>query len=162
QHLLPAAFVELEVRHHRVRRLLIVVEHIVAAHGADLGWILHAQQPARRVHLVHALIADIAVAVIPEPVKVVVEAITRELAVGRGGAAPGRSARLPARAPPPCGRSCCAPCNTVRARDTYPRSHRPASASPPLAWSPTTGRWCRAVPCGCSDVPPPAVAALRR
>ena len=74
-HLLLAALVELERAVERVGRLLVVVEHEVAADGADLGRILHAQAPAGDVHFVDALVAEIAVAVIPEPVPVVVEAV---------------------------------------------------------------------------------------
>ncbi len=37
--------------------------------------ILHAQAPARDVHLVDALVAQVAVAGVPEPVPVVVEAV---------------------------------------------------------------------------------------
>ena len=83
-HLLLAALVEFEGGVQGVGRLLVVVEHEVAADGADLGRILHAQAPARDIHLVDALVADVAVAVVPEPVPVVVEAILRELVLGRG------------------------------------------------------------------------------
>ena len=42
--------------------------------------ILHAEAPARDVDFVDALVAEVAVAVVPEPVPVVVEAILGELA----------------------------------------------------------------------------------
>ncbi len=74
-HLAPAVVVELEGAVQRVGRFLIVVEHEVAADGADLRRILHAQTPARHVHLVDALVAQIAVAGVPEPVPVVVETV---------------------------------------------------------------------------------------
>ena len=73
--LLLAALVELEGAVQGVGRFLVVVEHEVAADGADLGRVLHAEAPAGDVHFVDALVAEIAVAVVPEPVPVVVEAI---------------------------------------------------------------------------------------
>ena len=48
------------------------------------------QAPAGHVHLVHALVADVAVAVVPEPVPVVVEPVRVEGAQRRR-AEPGRS-----------------------------------------------------------------------
>ena len=83
QHGALAVFVELEGAVEGVGRLLVVVEHEVAADGGRLHGILHAQSPARHVHLVDALVAQVAVAVIPEPVPVVVEAVHGELALGR-------------------------------------------------------------------------------
>ena len=77
QLLLPSVL-ELERHQLRVRRLLIVVEQIVPAHRADLGRVLHAECRARRMDLMGALVADVAVAVVPLPVPVVVEAILRE------------------------------------------------------------------------------------
>jgi len=50
----------------------------VAADGAHFARVLHAQAPTRNVQLVDALIAQIAVAVIPEPVPVVMEAVPCE------------------------------------------------------------------------------------
>ena len=64
------------------------------------------EAPARHVHLVHALVADVAVAVIPEPVPVVVEPVLGEFVL-RAPAQPQivmharRNRRRPA-----CGRSC--------------------------------------------------------
>lgn len=59
---------------------MVVVEHEVAADGADLGGILHAEAPA---HFVDALVADVAVAVFPVPMPVVVEAVFGERPFGR-------------------------------------------------------------------------------
>ena len=78
QHFLFPAVFELERGDLRIGRLLVVVEQIVPAHRADLRGVFHAEGEARRVDLVGALIADVAVAVIPLPVPVVVEAIARE------------------------------------------------------------------------------------
>src|SRR5262249_8956539 len=77
-HLLAAVFVEFERAVEGVRRLLVVIEHELSADGADLGRILHAQAPAGDIHLVDALIAQIAIAVSPIPVPVIVEAILFE------------------------------------------------------------------------------------
>ena len=55
----------------------------MAADGAHLGWIFHTQSPARHVHLMDALIADVAVAVIPEPMPVVMEAVLGECVLRR-------------------------------------------------------------------------------
>ena len=82
-HLLLAAIVEFEAGAQGVGRLLVVVEHEVAADGADFGGILHAQSPAGHVHLVNALVADVAVAVVPEPMPVVVKAVRRECVLRR-------------------------------------------------------------------------------
>ena len=47
---------------------------------------LHAQTPARNVHFMDALVAQIAVAGVPEPVPVVMETVLRELRSGAGPA----------------------------------------------------------------------------
>src|SRR5581483_12463494 len=82
QHALASAFGKFEGRDHRVRRLLVVIKHIMPAHGRYTSWVFHAKSPASQIHLVDALVADVAVAVIPEPVPVVVEAIARECVFG--------------------------------------------------------------------------------
>ena len=90
--------------------------------------ILHAQPPARDVHLVDALVARVAVAVIPEPVPVVVEAIARERRARAPGPATDRSARPRAPAPRACGRWCRATCSRARATCRRRRS-RPRASS---------------------------------
>src|SRR5207248_8649300 len=76
-------FIEFEVRGERVRRLLIVIEEEVAADGADLGRIFYAEQPAGCVDLVDALVSDVAIAVIPEPVEIVMKPVPGELVLRR-------------------------------------------------------------------------------
>src|SRR5215472_11439142 len=83
EHLLFAAFIELETCSHGIGRLLVVVEQEVPADRADLCRILHAEQPPRRIDLVHTLVAEVAVAVIPEPVKIVMESISRKVSPWR-------------------------------------------------------------------------------
>src|SRR5262245_7497622 len=56
----------------------------MATHRKDLGRQRHAHAPAADVHLVNALVADVAVAVVPVPVPVVVKAVGIEWARGRG------------------------------------------------------------------------------
>src|SRR5947209_13691461 len=86
EHFLFASVVELEGAVQSVGRLLIVVEHEMAANRADLGRELHAQAPARDIHLMNALVPEIAVAGIPEPVPVVMETVLRERTLrGRAG-----------------------------------------------------------------------------
>src|SRR5882672_5829035 len=82
-HHLLAVLVEFEVGHLGVRSDLIVVEHKMAAHRKDLGRQRHAQAPAADVHLVNALVADVAIAVVPIPVPVVVKAVGIERTRGR-------------------------------------------------------------------------------
>ena len=84
QHLLLPAAVELPGGGDGVGRLLVVVEHEVTAHGADLGRVGHAQAPALHVDLVQALVPHVAVAVFPLPVEVVVEPVPREGAYAGG------------------------------------------------------------------------------
>src|SRR6185312_3944868 len=72
---------------------LAVVRITEAAAEADdrNGHALHTQAPAGLVHFMHALVAEIAVAVIPNPVPVVVDGAELGIAVGgleRGRAAP--------------------------------------------------------------------------
>ncbi len=77
-HLRFAAIAKLKAGAQGVGRLLVIVEHEMPADGADFGGILHAQAPARHIDLVNALVAQVAVAVVPEPVPVVVKTILRE------------------------------------------------------------------------------------
>src|SRR5262249_43918159 len=74
-HLLFAVYIEFEAGVNRVRRLLIILEHELPADGADLRRVRDAEPPSRDVHFVDALVAEIAVAGVPEPVPVVVKAV---------------------------------------------------------------------------------------
>src|SRR6476661_4922547 len=76
--------VELEGAVECVRRLLVVIEHEVTAHGGRFDRKIDAAAPSRHVDLLRPLIANVAVAVIPEPVPVVVETIAREFVFGGG------------------------------------------------------------------------------
>ena len=58
-----------------VRRLLVVVKHEVAAHRGNFVGIADAQSPARDIHFMDALVADVAVAVRPVPMPVVMEPV---------------------------------------------------------------------------------------
>src|SRR5262249_29500737 len=55
----------------------------MAADGADPRWILHSHAPAGHIDLVNSLVAEVAVAVIPNPVPVVVQAVSRVFVRGR-------------------------------------------------------------------------------
>src|SRR5580704_2785205 len=66
-----------------VRSLLIVVEHKMAADGAYFVGKAQAHPPSSRVYLVNTLVSKIAIAVVPEPVPVVVEPIFRKCVLGR-------------------------------------------------------------------------------
>src|SRR2546427_12806660 len=57
---------------------LIVVEEEMAAHRGDHGRKAYSETPARDVDFVNGLIADFAIAGIPDPMPVVVKAIPRE------------------------------------------------------------------------------------
>src|SRR6185295_6233694 len=83
-HFLFPGLVEFEGCGDGVRSLLVVIEHEMSADGADLGRIFHAESPARHVHLMDALVSHVAIAVLPEPVPVVMESIAREFMLGRG------------------------------------------------------------------------------
>src|SRR5262249_47794829 len=83
-HLSFAGLVEFEGAVQGVGRFLIVIEHEVPTDSAHLHGILYAQTPAGNIDLVDTLIAEIAVAGIPEPVPVVMETILAELALGSG------------------------------------------------------------------------------
>src|SRR5215467_7756014 len=50
----------------------------MTAHAAHPGGKPYAESPARNIHLVNALVADVAVSVVPEPVPVVVKMIPCE------------------------------------------------------------------------------------
>ena len=63
--------------------LLIVVEHKMAADRAYFVGKAQAHAPSSHVHLVNTLVANIAIAVVPEPMPVVVEAIFRKCVLGR-------------------------------------------------------------------------------
>ena len=80
-HPLLTVDVELVGRADRIRRLLIVVEHELAANRGDLRRVRDAEAPSRLVDLVNALVADVAVPGIPEPMPVVMEAVLRERAL---------------------------------------------------------------------------------
>ena len=68
-----------------VRGLTVVGVAEPAARGKDsLGELVLVQSPAGQVHLVNALVAQVAVAVVPEPVPVVVEPVGIERPLGRG------------------------------------------------------------------------------
>src|SRR5262245_2227282 len=55
----------------------------MAAHRKDFGGYSHPQAPAADVHLMNALVADVAIAVVPVPVPVIVKAVGIERARGR-------------------------------------------------------------------------------
>src|SRR5436190_4057979 len=79
-HQLPAAvrLVEFEDAGQRVGRFLIVIEHEMSTGCGDACRKGHPEPPARCVHLVDSLVAQVPVAGVPDPVPVVVEAIPRE------------------------------------------------------------------------------------
>src|ERR1039458_6314187 len=83
QYLLRGALVEFESGGQGVGRLLIVIENEMAAEAADRGGIFHSQAPAGHIELVNSLVAQVAVAVIPKPVPVVVQPVSRVLVLGR-------------------------------------------------------------------------------
>src|SRR4029079_10772469 len=74
----PAGLDELEHARERVRRLLVVVEHEMAADRGDSRREPDAEAPPREIDLVHALVAEVSIAGIPDPVPVVVKAVARE------------------------------------------------------------------------------------
>jgi hypothetical protein len=63
-----------ESRNLGVRRLLVVLVDVLASGRNGARWQAAAEAPARHIHLVDTLIADVAVARVPEPVPVVFEA----------------------------------------------------------------------------------------
>src|ERR1041384_6300350 len=69
---------EFEPADEIVRRVLIVVENEVAANGRDLGREADSQRPTGDVELMHALIAEISIAIREIPVPVIVESFLRE------------------------------------------------------------------------------------
>src|SRR5215472_14127501 len=58
--------------------LLVIIKHEVTAYGRDPIGELHTESPAGDIHLVDALVAEIPVARIPDPVPVVVKAVVSE------------------------------------------------------------------------------------
>src|SRR6516165_9414478 len=68
----------------RVWCLLVIVKHEVTADGRDPIGELDTESPAGDIHLVNALVAEIAVTRIPDPVPVVMKAIAGERLQGRG------------------------------------------------------------------------------
>ena len=136
---LELAVVELEGDELRVGGLAVVGVAEPAAGGHDgLGELVLAQAPAGDVHLVDALVAEVAVAVVPDPVPVVVEPVGVERPLGRGAEpevvvdarrAPGRR---------PCGRSSRGACSRA------PWPCRPCRACPSGGTRSRPG-----CPCGC-------------
>src|SRR5437016_5521087 len=70
--------VELKGAIERVRSLLIIIKRKVATDGRDPMGELNTQPPARHVHLMNTLVAQVSVAGIPNPVPVVMKPITGE------------------------------------------------------------------------------------
>lgn len=79
--------VEIKRGAESVGRFLIIVEHEMVAHGGDGNREADAQSPASDIDFVNGLVADFAVAGVPNPVPVVVKAIFRER-LERSGAGP--------------------------------------------------------------------------
>ena len=69
------AALELEADDVRVGRFLIVVEAVAAAGGGDADREIDAQAPAAQVDHVDAVVAEFAVAPVPEPVPVVMQVV---------------------------------------------------------------------------------------
>ncbi len=144
--------------------LLVVVPEELAAHGDDVGGQgLQAQAPEAHVGLVDALVADVAVAVGPVPVPVVVDVALRErpllgralpdvpvegLAAGCRGPWRGRSRAASGRP----GRGPCRPCRWCRCGG----GRRPRG--PPRS----CGAGRRAGRSGCTCGPPRPSCGLRR
>ena len=59
----------------RIGRLLVVVEHVVSTGRLDFRGHAYAEPPSSHVHLVDALVAHVAVAVVPVPMPVVVKTV---------------------------------------------------------------------------------------
>src|SRR5207237_8633045 len=62
----------------RIRRLLVLGDHELPPDCADLRGMRAAQAPPRDIDFVNPLVAEIAVARVPEPVPVVMEAVAIE------------------------------------------------------------------------------------
>src|SRR5579863_6035052 len=75
--------IEFECTVEVVGSLLIVVEHEMPTDRAHLVGKAQAHPPSSQVHLVNTLVSEIAIAVVPEPVPVVVEPIFRKLVLRR-------------------------------------------------------------------------------
>src|SRR6267142_1821743 len=70
--------IEFERAIERVRRLLVVIEHEVAADRGDAIGELEAEPPPRGIDLVYSLVAKVAVSRLPDPVPVVMKAVAGE------------------------------------------------------------------------------------
>ena len=73
-----------ERRDAGVRRLLVVLEPVASAAEGDAARRVHAQSPARHIHGVDGVVAEFAVAPVPEPVPVVVDEVVLERLLRRG------------------------------------------------------------------------------
>ncbi|SPE29499.1 hypothetical protein SBA2_450115 [Acidobacteriia bacterium SbA2] len=84
-HHAPLAVRHIELPGHveRVGRLLVVIEHEVPADGRNLVRKLHSQAPTRHVEFVDALVADVSVPRVPDPMPVVMEPVLAERLHGR-------------------------------------------------------------------------------
>src|SRR5947209_5607553 len=78
-----AAFTELVRNGQGIRSLLVVIEHVMTTDCAHLIRIADAQTPARNVQFVNALVSEIAIAVIPEPMPVIVKTVFGERVLWR-------------------------------------------------------------------------------
>jgi len=79
--------IEFEDAVERVRRFLIVIEHEMAAGRGDAGREGDAQSPTCVIHLMDPLVPEVPVSCIPDPMPVVMKAISREW-FQRGGTGP--------------------------------------------------------------------------
>ena len=75
---MAVGLIEFEGAGERVRRLLVVIEHEVAADRGDAIREPDAEPPPRDVDLVDPLVAEVPVSGVPDPVPVVVKAIAGE------------------------------------------------------------------------------------
>src|SRR5882672_8628535 len=79
--------IEFEDAVERVRRFLIVIEHEMAAGRGDAGREGDAESPPCVIHLMDPLVPEVPVSCIPDPMPVVMKAISRER-FQRGGTGP--------------------------------------------------------------------------
>ena len=75
---------EVEGRVQHIGCFLIVVEHEVPAHCGNLDREANTESPARDVDLMNGLVADFAIAGVPDPMPVVMKAVAREWLQWRG------------------------------------------------------------------------------
>src|SRR5258708_22101424 len=75
---MTAGLIEFECATECVRRLLIVIEHEVAADRGDAPRKPDAEPPPRDIDLVYSLVPKVPVACVPEPVPVVMKAVPGE------------------------------------------------------------------------------------